>query len=223
MSTFTKFFVSLLIFILTTIALFLGYVIVQANNNREVIENISIQEPHPGQTESKESTIDLNGAYAFSIMNDSSLLTQFDFEEHLESNPDILYITRFYSQIGNNLNREKDFQLSGDTQKLIYKLRQELSSMQASTYPIIRQEFAKNAAEEMKEYNVDIIAIGEDNAYLCISGEIFTTKDMVKETQNLINESAIQLRFKQVRYKADSNSNKYILFTLNTPEDGDIL
>lgn len=103
------------------------------------------------------------------------------------------------------------------------KMRKTLGSLQKTEYPKLRKSYGDFIKKELWPENIDVLTKGNGASTLEFIGASFANNKNKKEFQETLSSILNQLRFKRVNYKWFKLDDEYTYYTLDVPEDAELV
>lgn len=101
------------------------------------------------------------------------------------------------------------------------KAIKKIAAARIKYFPLLRKYWADAAAREMWEHDIEVSVSGKGYTILTFTGGTFAANANIKSTQETLNQTFHDLRFKQARYKWYSGDDEYTYFDLKTKTDSE--
>lgn len=113
--------------------------------------------------------------------------------------------------------------LSSEQQAVRQRFKARIIDLQVQTLPTLRSRYGKAMAEKMWENNMKVRALGTANRTIEFVWGGFASNKNIAEFHRTASENFEALRFKRAQYKWIPSADEYTYYTLETPNDRDLV
>jgi hypothetical protein len=103
------------------------------------------------------------------------------------------------------------------------ELKRGVSQIQIKEFPLMREAYAEYIGKIMWENNIDVETYGDLHENLTLIAGMFANNKNIKDTNLVIKDLLIQLRFDRINYKWIRDAHEYTYFNLESPKDADVI
>lgn len=126
----------------------------------------------------------------------------------------------YFSGHWNSINNYEEYQ-NKETEKYIKIYKNELKKLQKRQFPKIRKQYYKVIKEKFWLEDIYVTISGSNYTHLNFTGSIFVNNRNIKDFQDLVNETFLQLRFKFIYYRWYKGQDDYTYYSITSVKDED--
>jgi hypothetical protein len=141
----------------------------------------------------------------------------------LTTHKDIMLVTSLFTAYAIMINKSKQYDLNKDEKNKVQDFKKKAIARQLVQFPKIRHAFNPIANQSMKRHNISVETFGRRSVIIQFVGNLFRKYIDEEIFQDVMLSDLRIMRFKQSRYKQNNDQNRYVNYTIHSPDDSRLI